>query len=89
MNQQAKLQLFPKSATMRNHLGSHLAQPRNRVTITRCGGCGGLGRFQRHYPLVLHAVDDELYVARLCERLWSCAKATRLRKAVEAERAAS
>jgi hypothetical protein len=41
----------------------------------------------RHKPIVIHDVDDELYMARLCETLWPGERITKLREAVEAERA--
>jgi hypothetical protein len=37
--------------------------------------------------LMIHDTDDELYAIRLCETLWPCEKTTRIRKAIEAERA--
>ena len=49
--QRRKSQSFPESANMRKHLGSHLAQTRNRVSRTRCVFAVG-GRFSdaRRYP---------------------------------------
>jgi hypothetical protein len=37
-------------------------------------------------PLVVHLVDDELYMARLCETLWPGERISEIRAAVEAER---
>jgi hypothetical protein len=48
-----------------------------------------MAAFVAHPPLVIHDVDDELYMARLCETLWPGPEITRLRQAVEAERIAS
>jgi hypothetical protein len=47
-----------------------------------------MAAFVAHRPLVIHDVDDELYMARLCETLWPGPEITRLRQTVEAERAA-
>jgi hypothetical protein len=41
----------------------------------------------RRKPIVIHDVDDELYMAKLCEMLWPGERITRLREAIEAERA--
>ncbi|MFZ3328960.1 MAG: hypothetical protein WA231_25175 [Methylocella sp.] len=41
----------------------------------------------RRKPIVIHDTDDELYMAKLCEMLWPGKRITRLREAVEAERA--
>jgi hypothetical protein len=48
-----------------------------------------IAAFVAHRPLVIHDVDDELYMARLCEILWPDPKITRLRQTVEAERGTS
>lgn len=48
-----------------------------------------MAAFVARRPLVIHDVDDELYMARLCETLWPGPEITRLRQTVEAERAAS
>jgi hypothetical protein len=37
-------------------------------------------------PIVIHDVDDEVRMARLCETLWPGERISRLRKLVEAER---
>jgi hypothetical protein len=37
-------------------------------------------------PLVIHDVDDELHMARLCAMLWPSPRTRELRKAVEAEK---
>jgi hypothetical protein len=39
-------------------------------------------------PIVIHDTDDEIGLARLCEALWPCERATQLRMAVERELAA-
>jgi hypothetical protein len=36
-------------------------------------------------PLVIHEVEDEVTMARLCERLWPGERVTKLRQAVEDE----
>jgi hypothetical protein len=38
-------------------------------------------------PCVMHDFDDELGMAKLAEILWPCAKMTRIREQIEAERA--
>jgi hypothetical protein len=50
---------------------------------------GIMAAFVARRPIVIHDVDDELYMARLCETLWPGPEITKLRQAVEAERAAS
>lgn len=47
---------------------------------------GIIAEFVKHRPLVLHDMDDELAMARLCEALWPGDRITNLRKAVERER---
>jgi len=39
-------------------------------------------------PCVMHDFDDELEMAKWAEAAWPCAKSTRIRKSIEAERAA-
>jgi hypothetical protein len=39
--------------------------------------------------IVLHDLDDELQMARLCEGLWPSEKASRVRAGIEAEQAAA
>jgi hypothetical protein len=39
-----------------------------------------------HRPLVIHDMDDELEMMRLCEILWPSPKTTRIRARIEAER---
>jgi hypothetical protein len=46
-----------------------------------------MGLMINRKPLVVIDTDDELEMARLCEALWPGEKITKLRKAVEAERA--
>jgi hypothetical protein len=45
--------------------------------------------FIRRGRLVIHDVDDELAMAKLCEALWPGERITAIRKRVEAERAAN
>jgi hypothetical protein len=40
-------------------------------------------------PVVIHDCDDELYEIKRCETLWPGERVTRIRKAIEAERAAA
>jgi hypothetical protein len=42
-----------------------------------------------HPGFVINLMDDELEMARLCEALWPCEKISRLKTALEAERAAA
>lgn len=36
-------------------------------------------------PLIVHDVDDEVYMARLCEALWPGERISRIRKEIEAD----
>jgi hypothetical protein len=45
-----------------------------------------MAEFVRRRPLVIHDVDDELEMARLCEMLWPGPRITAIRKAIEEER---
>jgi hypothetical protein len=45
--------------------------------------------FMQRRPLVLHAFDDELDMARWCEAIWPCERITRIRKNIERERRTS
>lgn len=40
-------------------------------------------------PMVVHDMDDELQMARLCAAIWPCRKAKQIAAGIEAERAAS
>jgi hypothetical protein len=40
-------------------------------------------------PIVVHDCDDELYAAKLCERLWPGERITKVRQSIERERQAA
>ncbi len=42
--------------------------------------------FIRRKPIVVHDVDDELAMARLCEAIWPCEKTRKVRAGIEGER---
>jgi hypothetical protein len=46
-----------------------------------------LAELVAYRPLVVHDFDDELVMARFCEAIWPCPKASRIRKKLERERA--
>jgi hypothetical protein len=45
--------------------------------------------FWRRRPRVVYEIDDELTMARLCERLWPGERITKLRATIERERGAA
>jgi hypothetical protein len=47
---------------------------------------GVIAALMRRPPLVVHSVDDELAMVRLCEMLWPGGRIAALRRQVEAER---
>jgi hypothetical protein len=47
-----------------------------------------LAIIQRRRPVVIHDMDDELYMAKMAAALWPCAKARRILAGTEKERAA-
>ncbi len=42
--------------------------------------------FLMRKPIVVHDMDDELAMARLCEAIWPCAKTRKVRAGIQAER---
>ncbi len=44
------------------------------------------GSFLMRKPIVVHAMDNELAMARLCEAIWPCDKTREVRAGIEAER---
>jgi hypothetical protein len=42
----------------------------------------------RQRPIILHDVDDELEMAKLCETLWPSERISHIRASIEAERSA-
>jgi hypothetical protein len=45
-----------------------------------------IGALTRHRPIVIHEMDDELHMARLCEVLWPGERISKIRAMLEAER---
>ena len=59
----------------------------NDAELADRGRSAALVNFMMRRPIVVHDVDDELYMAQLCEAIWPCPKTSAIRAAIEAERA--
>ena len=60
----------------------------NRADIDALRNTILMGLMARKPPLIIHRFDDELDMVRFCETLWPGEKVTKIREAVERERAA-